>query len=220
MEQPHDSSSSVISKGRLEFLFDASFAIAMTILVLELKVPSWSIVAPWESLHMSSPIMPHVVSYLLSFVMLGMFWYRHNHQYHHFHKITEGMLVLHFVQLARPPSSRSAPPSCRYHNNLLSIVIYLGCVLVYTWALSANWIVARKSGAFGAEVTAADYLADSRQGLRGCLIISILLAVVVIEASATVDSGRWTVDGKRWTVTRCPRKTRKSDGECFNANER
>jgi hypothetical protein len=121
--------------------------------------------------------------YLLSFVMLGMFWYRHNHQYHHFHKITEGMLVLHFVQLA----AAAFFPFCaalvgRYHNNLLSIVIYLGCVFVYTWAMSVNWIVARKSGALGAEVTAADYLRIRTKGLRGCLIISILLAVVVIEA--------------------------------------
>jgi uncharacterized membrane protein len=184
MEQPHDSSPSVISKGRLEFLFDGIFAIAMTILVLELKVPELvDRRSMGELAHELAHHAPTFVSYLLSFVMLGVFWYRHNHQYHHFHKITEGMLVLHFVQLA----AAAFFPFCaalvgRYHSNLLSIVIYLGCVLVYTWAMFANWIMARKSGALGAEVTAADYLRIRSKGLRGCLIISILFAGVVIEA--------------------------------------
>jgi uncharacterized membrane protein len=184
MEPEHKNSSSVISKGRLEFLFDGIFAIAMTILVLELKVPELvdrrSLVELARALAHHAPTF---VSYLLSFAMLGMFWYRHNHQYHHFHKITEGMLVLHFVQLA----AAAFFPFCaallgRYHSNLLSIVIYLGCVLVYMWAMFANWIVAKRCDALGAEFTAEDYLRIRTKGLRGCLIISILFAGVVIEA--------------------------------------
>jgi uncharacterized membrane protein len=184
MEPEHKNSSSVISKGRLEFLFDGIFAIAMTILVLELKVPE---LVDRRSLGELARALAHhaptFVSYLLSFAMLGMFWYRHNHQYHHFHKITEGMLVLHFVQLA----AAAFFPFCaallgRYHSNLLSIVIYLGCVLVYVWAMFANWIVAKRGGALGAEVTAADYLRIRTRAFRGCLVISILFTAVVIEA--------------------------------------
>ena len=184
MEQEHKNSSSVISKGRLEFLFDGIFAIAMTILVLELKVPE--LVDRRSMGELARALAHHAptfVSYLLSFVMLGMFWYRHNHQYHHFNKITEGMLVLHFVQLA----AAAFFPFCaalmgRYHSNLLSIVIYLGCVLVYMWAMFANWVVAKRCDALGVEVTAADYLRIRTKTLRGCLAISILFVIVLIEA--------------------------------------
>src|SRR6185436_12762553 len=100
MEEEH-TAVPVVSKSRLEFLFDGVFAIAMTLLVLELKVPELvdrlSIVELARGLaHEASTL----VSYLISFVVLGVFWYRHNHQYHSFHAISRGMLVLHFVQLA------------------------------------------------------------------------------------------------------------------------
>ena len=184
MNQPHDSSLSVISKGRLEFLFDGIFAIAMTILVLELKVPELVDRRSMRELaHELAHHAPTFVSYLLSFVMLGMFWYRHNHQYHHFHKITEGMLVLHFVQLA----AAAFFPFCaalvgRYPRNGLSALVYVGCIFVYLWAMFANWIVAKRGGALGAEFTTADYLRARTKAIRGCLVISIVFTAVVIEA--------------------------------------
>jgi uncharacterized membrane protein len=39
-------------------------------------------------------------SYLMSFSMLGMLWYRHNRFYRHLQSITRGMFVLHLVLLA------------------------------------------------------------------------------------------------------------------------
>jgi uncharacterized membrane protein len=184
MEQPHDDSPSVISKGRLEFLFDGIFAIAMTILVLELKVPELvDRRSMGELAHELAHHAPTFASYLISFATLGMFWYRHNHQYHHFLRITEGMLALHFVQLA----AAAFFPFCaalfgRYHDNGLSIMIYLGCILVYLWAMSANWIVAKRGGALGAEVTAEDYRRIRTKGLRGCLVVAALFAIFLIKA--------------------------------------
>jgi hypothetical protein len=102
----------VISKSRLEFLFDGVFAIAMTILVLELKVPE--LVNPRSVAELARALVHEAstfVSYLISFVVLGVFWYRHNQQYHSYHAISRGMLVLHFVQLAAAAFFRSAPPS-------------------------------------------------------------------------------------------------------------
>ena len=184
MEPEHIHSPSVISKGRLEFLFDGIFAIAMTILVLELKIPE--LVDRRSMGELARELAHHAPtfgSYLLSFAMLGMFWYRHNHQYHHFLRITEGMLALHFVQLA----AAAFFPFCaalfgRYPRNGLSVVVYVGCILVYLWAMAANWIVAKRGGALSAEVTAADYLRTRTKALLGCLVISIVFTAVVIEA--------------------------------------
>ena len=60
-------------KGRLEAFSDGVIAVLITILVLELKAPhgdDWSTV---------TPLIPAFVSYVLSFVYLGIYWSNHHH---------------------------------------------------------------------------------------------------------------------------------------------
>ena len=65
-----------MSKGRLEAFSDAVIAIAITIMVLELKVPHG---ADWEVLR---PLVPVFLTYVLSFVFLGIYWNNHHHMLH------------------------------------------------------------------------------------------------------------------------------------------
>ncbi len=60
-------------KGRVELFSDGVIAVLITILVLELHAPHG---AEWESLR---PLIPAFVSYLLSFVYLGIYWSNHHH---------------------------------------------------------------------------------------------------------------------------------------------
>jgi uncharacterized membrane protein len=60
-------------KGRLEAFSDAVIAIVMTIMVLELKVPHGADLAALR------PLLPFLVSYVLSFVHLGIYWNNHHH---------------------------------------------------------------------------------------------------------------------------------------------
>ena len=57
-----------MSKNRLEAFSDGVFAILITILVLELKVPHG---ADWRAL---APLAPVFTAYVLSFVYLGIYW--------------------------------------------------------------------------------------------------------------------------------------------------
>lgn len=174
---------SVISRSRLEFLVDGVFAIALTILVLELKVPE---LADRRSVSELGQALAHegptFISYLASFMLLGVFWHRHNHQYEHFRVITRGMLVLHFVQLA----AAAFLPFCaalvgRYAINGLALVVYLACVLVYSWASAATWIMARRAGAMTAALTEAAYLESRRRWLRGCFLLTGLFVLYLIR---------------------------------------
>jgi uncharacterized membrane protein len=164
-------------------LFDGVFAIAMTLLVLELKVPE--LVAPKSVPEMAAALKhqgPTFGSYLLSFTVLGMFWYRHNTQYRHFHTITGGVLMTHFVQLAAAASF----PFCaaiwgRYPLNPLSVVIYLGCILVYAWASFAGWLIAKRTGAFSPGMADATYRRVRKRGLLSCVFLSALFALYVVN---------------------------------------
>ncbi len=62
-----------MSKGRLEAFSDGVIAIIITIMVLELKTPQQ---AEPEALR---PLLPVLLSYLLSFVFVGIYWSNHHH---------------------------------------------------------------------------------------------------------------------------------------------
>lgn len=62
-----------MSKNRLEAFSDGVLAIIITIMVLELKVPH---AADWEAVR---PLLPVFLSYLLSFVFVGIYWNNHHH---------------------------------------------------------------------------------------------------------------------------------------------
>jgi TMEM175 potassium channel family protein len=62
-----------MSKGRLEAFSDGVIAIIITIMVLEMKVPHGD---RWEEL---VPLAPTFLSYVLSFVYVGIYWNNHHH---------------------------------------------------------------------------------------------------------------------------------------------
>ena len=62
-----------MSKGRLEAFSDGVIAIIITIMVLELRPP------PQTHLAALLPLLPVILSYLLSFVFLGIYWNNHHH---------------------------------------------------------------------------------------------------------------------------------------------
>jgi uncharacterized membrane protein len=62
-----------MSKGRLEAFSDGVIAIIITIMVLEMKVPHG---ADLPSLR---PLIPVLLSYVLSFVFIGIYWNNHHH---------------------------------------------------------------------------------------------------------------------------------------------
>lgn len=65
-----------MGKTRLEAFSDAVIAIIITIMVLELKVPHG------ESLESLFPLLPVFLSYVLSFLYVGIYWNNHHHMLH------------------------------------------------------------------------------------------------------------------------------------------
>jgi uncharacterized membrane protein len=66
----------VMSSGRLEAFSDGVIAIIITIMVLELKVPHG------ETFDALVPLIPVLLSYVLSFVYVGIYWNNHHHMLH------------------------------------------------------------------------------------------------------------------------------------------
>ena len=75
-----------MSKGRLEAFSDGVIAIIITIMVLELRAPHG---ADWSILR---PLMPVLLSYVLSFVYVGIYWNNHHHLLHATRQISGGVM--------------------------------------------------------------------------------------------------------------------------------
>ena len=71
---------------RLEAFSDGVLAIVITIMVLELKVPHG------DTLDVLRPLLPVFLSYILSFIYVGIYWNNHHHLLHAAKRVTGGML--------------------------------------------------------------------------------------------------------------------------------
>ena len=75
-----------VTKSRLEAFTDGVMAVIITIMVLELKAPHGADLAALQ------PLMPVFLTYILSFVYLGIYWNNHHHMLHATDRINGGIL--------------------------------------------------------------------------------------------------------------------------------
>jgi len=75
-----------MTKTRVEAFSDGVIAILITIMVLELKVPHGADLAALE------PLLPVFLTYVLSFVYLGIYWNNHHHLFHAGDHVSGGIL--------------------------------------------------------------------------------------------------------------------------------
>jgi uncharacterized membrane protein len=76
----------MMGRGRLEAFSDGVLAIIITIMVLELKVPHGADLAAL------APLLPSFLSYVLSFIYLGIYWNNHHHMLHATRQVTGSIL--------------------------------------------------------------------------------------------------------------------------------
>ena len=75
-----------MSKGRLEAFSDGVFAVIITIMVLEMKVPQGTDFAALKS------VVPVFLCYALSYIYIGIYWNNHHHLLHAADQVSGGIL--------------------------------------------------------------------------------------------------------------------------------
>lgn len=173
-----------VDRARLEFVFDGVFAIAMTLLVLELKVPE---LADSRSVRELISELGHhgaaFFSYGLSFAMLGILWYNHQRQYRFIRRVTLGIFIANLILMA----TAAAFPFCaalfgRYPLNGLSVVLYLACLFVHMAASCAQWHLAERANALSPDLEPARAAKFRRGSLAGSLVLGFLALTYLVLA--------------------------------------
>jgi uncharacterized membrane protein len=135
-----------LSKHRLEALADGVFAIAVTLIVLEIKVPELARTASiYDLAHALRPQVPAIFSFFVTFMICGTFWFLHQMSFHWISHVDRALVFINigflmFVSLMPFSTSMFA----RYLGNPLGEMFYFGNSALIALFLNLHWNHARK----------------------------------------------------------------------------
>ena len=172
-------------KGRLEAFSDGVIAVIITILVLELKAPHDG------TLEALVPLLPVFLSYVLSFIYLGIYWNNHHHMLHATERVTGPILwanlhllfwlsLLPFTQGWMGENHFAAAPTALYGFDLLMAAIAY-------WILQQSIIASQGEGSFLGKALGSDWKGK----------VSPLLYLIAI---ATAFVSQWIPQALYWLV--------------------
>ncbi len=150
---------------RLAALSDGIFAVAMTLLVLDLHVPASEVIHSqgelWRTLAGATP---QLISYLLSFITLGIFWNGQQAQLNSFARSDRHLSWIHiaflFAVSIMPFSTRLLAGFIAYRSVLIA---YWANILLLGVVLYVSWRYAERAGLLRESVTHEERCAMERR---------------------------------------------------------
>lgn len=100
MAEPRPQNEIVISKGRFEAFSDGVFAIAITLLILELRPPDLSVPTNAALVPALLAMWPEFLVYWASFATIGIVWFNHYALFHNAQRITYTALIANLALLS------------------------------------------------------------------------------------------------------------------------
>ena len=180
-----------MQKTRLEAFSDGVLAIIITIMVLEMKVPHG---ADLETL---KPLLPVFLSYILSFLYVGIYWNNHHHLLHTVTKVSSGILwanlhllfwlsLFPFITGWMGENHFAATPTAVY-----GVVLFMAAIAYYILQLAI--IAHQGSGSILASALGSDW--------KGKLSPLLYFAAIGISfVMPTVSSGIYVLVALLWII--------------------
>jgi uncharacterized membrane protein len=176
---------------RLAALSDGIFAVAMTLLVLDLHVPAREVIhSQGELWHTLAGATPQLISYMMSFMTLGIFWNGQQAQLNSFTHSDRHLSWTHlaflFLVSIMPFSTRLLAEFISYRTVLIA---YWVNILLLGVVLFASWRYARRAGLLQQEITHQKQCAMERRivvaqalyALGACLcVVNTYLSIAFI----------------------------------------
>jgi len=131
---------------RLEALSDGVFAIALTILVLDLKVPARQFIhSEKELIETFIQLLPKLLTYFLGFITLGIYWLAHSTQFHYISSSDRNLNWINlFFLLAVSIMPFTTAFLSEFINFKFAVGLYWLNLSLLGQLLGANWYYAKK----------------------------------------------------------------------------
>lgn len=205
MEEP--AGATAWNKARIEALSDGIFAIVMTLLVLELKVPDLPRKVPTAELwHAVREHGPTFFSFFLTFLLASQYWFWHHLTYARIHRVDKpllwiNLLFLMFVSVL--PFSTAMLGRFTLHQPV-SLGFYFGNQLAIVIALNAHWQYAVRRGLVPDEPAT-----QSVSALIAALLAGPILGIIAVAAAPEMSMNAFAI-GQALALGFARRKVRKA----------
>ena len=162
-----------MGKGRLEAFSDGVLAIIITIMVLEMKVPHG------KSLTDLKPLLPVFLSYLLSFIYIGIYWNNHHHMLHAANKVN-GTILWTNTHLLFWLSLVPFATAWMGENNFSRWPVVLYGIMLLMASIAYYFLAHSLAAAHGKDSTLAKAIGKDRKGMISTIIyiVGIILSFV------------------------------------------
>lgn len=184
-----------LSTGRLEALSDGVLAIVITLLILTFvdasdEVADSPMMASSELMAFVVGLWPHLFGYVLSFVLIAIYWILHHHMFHYIRHADRTMLWLNLMFLmsvAFLPFPTDLLATCMLHESNVVVVLYGVTHLVCGLTLSAVWCYATWGRRLVDKDLAADVVRATLQtALTGPALYALAIAVSFLSINAAM----------------------------------
>ncbi len=177
---------------RLEAFSDGVFAVAITLLVLNIKIPPDNLP---DDLHLWWPVLfsqgPALLAFATSFLTVGIMWLNHHRLYKHIKRTDTGLLLLNLLLLSLivfvpVPTALLAEYILR-PNQHVAAIIYSGTFFIVACCFNLLWRYASYRGRLlGKDANMRAVTAISHQYLFGPLCYLIAFGLAFINTPASV----------------------------------
>jgi uncharacterized membrane protein len=184
-----------VEKNRLEAFSDGVIAVIITILVLELKVPHS------DRIEALLPVVPTFLSYVLSFVYVGIYWNNHHHMLRATGRISgtvlwANLLLLFWLSLFPFTTAWMGENHFAALPTALYGVVLLMAALSY-WLLQHTIIAAEGPGSFLKTVVGSDWKGRASPVLYAIAIVAAFFAPPIAQAIYVGVALVWLVPDRR-----------------------
>ncbi|MFN2188886.1 MAG: TMEM175 family protein [Candidatus Promineifilaceae bacterium] len=176
----------ILSRGvpgneRIIGLSDGVFAIVITLLVLELKVPE---VADSELNHALVEVIPKILSHVLSFIVLGIYWVGHHNMFRHIKRHDRILLwlnVLFLLCVATMPFPTGLV--VHYADQRISLIIYAAILVAAGLSLDLIWWYVTKNRRLVDDKMKDDFV---RSVHRRVLVAPVLYTLAIVLSFVSI----------------------------------
>ena len=172
-----------LKTSRVEALSDGVFAIAMTILVLNISVPTAETVSVDRLPDALRQVGPQVIVYIISFVNLGVLWVGQHNQYHFINRADRWFLwinILYLLLISFMPLATELLGHYPLHR--LALVVYGTNLIAATLVLALHWHYAAAGGRLVRTGLSPRVVALAHRrilGSAGAYTVALLLSLMV-----------------------------------------
>jgi len=172
---------------RIEAFSDGVFAIAVTLLILEVKVPATNSGQLGKQLLQQ---WPSYVAFVLSFAFIGIMWMNHHRLFNHIRRSNDGLLILNLLLLlgvtAVPFPTALLASHLHTADARIAAIVYNGMYVVVAICFNLLWRYALSHDLLGHEVDKASADKISKQYTGGPFLYLACTAIAWFSVTASL----------------------------------